>query len=76
MGEHNLASTGEGSLPETTIDLLETNWTLHENYDDETMDNDIAVIELPEVVDLNIYTPACMARSSDTNSFDGKKALA
>ena len=27
-------------------------------------------------MDLTIYTPACMARTSDTNTFAGKKALA
>ena len=39
---------------------------------------DISILELrtEDELDLNIYTPACMARSSDTNSFDGKKALA
>ena len=55
--------------------------TIHENWDDndpKTRDNqyDIGIIELPEEVDLTIYTPACMAKSSDTTTFDGKKALA
>ena len=27
-----------------------------------------------EEVDLTTYTPACLAKTSDTNTFDGKKA--
>ena len=50
--------------------------TIHENYNNSTFENDIGIIELPEEVDLTIYTPACMAKSSDTTTFDGKKALA
>ena len=50
--------------------------TIHEDYERYILDNDIAIIELPEEVDLTTYTPACMAKSSDTTTFDGKKALA
>ena len=39
-------------------------------------DEDIAIIELVQEVDLNIYTPACMAKTSDYSSFDDKNALA
>ena len=35
---------------------------------------DVAILELAEVLDLAMYTPACLARSSDATSFDGKKA--
>ena len=48
--------------------------TNHENYDSSTTDNDIAIIELAQEVDLTIYTPACLAKTSDTTTFDGKKA--
>merc|ERR1719229_880425 len=47
----------------------------HEGYNASTSSNDIAVLELAEEVDLNIYTPACMAQSSDTETFYGKDAL-
>ena len=76
LGDHTLSTTGEGSLPEITFDLSETNMIIHENYDELKYPNDIAIIELPEEVDLTTYTPACMAKTADTNTFDGKKALA
>ena len=45
-----------------------------ENYNKVTTDNDITIIELAQEVDLNTYTPACMAKTSDTTTFDGKNA--
>ena len=53
-----------------TIDV--TSITNHEGY--VFPDNDIAIIELAQEVDLTTYTPACMAKTSDTNTFDGKNA--
>ena len=48
----------------------------HESYKPATgsLNNDITVLELNEEVDLNVYTPACMAKTSDTATFDGKTA--
>merc|ERR1712048_299151 len=70
IGEHDLTWAGEGSLTEVTIDV--TKYTNHESF---TMpNNDIVVIELAQEVDLTTYTPACMAKTSDTTTFDGKKA--
>ena len=77
MGEHDLTTTGEGSLPEITVDLLDTKMIIHEEYDPWYYKNDIALLELPQEVDLTIYTPACMARTSETSfTFSGKKAFA
>ena len=56
------------------IDIDVASYTNHENFDRFTFNNDITIIELAEAVDLNTYTPACMARTSDTTTFDGKKA--
>ena len=70
IGEHDLTTTGEGSLTEMTIDV--TSYTNHESY--VFPDNDIVIIELTEAVDVNTYTPACMAKTSDTTTFDGKNA--
>ena len=67
-----MATTGEGSL-ELTLDV--TSYTNHENYNKVTTDNDITIIELAQEVDLTTYTPACMAKASDTTTFDGKNAL-
>ena len=48
----------------------------HENYKPATgsLDNDITVLELMEEVDLNTFTPACIAQTSDATTFDGKNA--
>ena len=69
-----MTTSGEGSLTEMTIDV--TKYTNHENYNETetTFDNDIALIELAEEVDLTTYTPACLAKTSDTTTFDGKNA--
>ena len=79
MGEHDLTTTEEGSLPEITVDILDTKMIIHEEFDPDypTLANDIALLELPQEVDLTIYTPACMARTSETTiTFHGKKAFA
>ena len=50
--------------------------TKYTNHEDFTMpNNDIVIIELAEEVDLATYTPACLAKTSDTTTFDGKTAL-
>ena len=67
-----MTSTGEGSLTEMTIDVA--SYTNHESYS--FPDNDITIIELAQAVDLTTYTPACLAKTSDTNTFDGKNAWA
>lgn len=54
-----------------------TRYTNHEQYQNPpgTINNDIAILELAEEVDLATYTPACLAKTSDTTTFDGKTAL-
>ena len=56
-----------------TIDV--TKYTNHEDFNTVTTDNDITIIELAQEVDLTTYTPACLAKTSDTTAFDGKSAL-
>ena len=51
-----------------------TSFIKHENFNQTNLDNDIALIELAEEVDLTTYTPACLAKTSDTTTFDGKNA--
>ena len=70
IGGHNLENSGEGSLTELTIDV--TKYTNHESY--KTSNYDITIIELAHAVDLTTYTPACLAKTSDTTTFDGKNA--
>ena len=44
----------------------------HPQYNPTNSDNDIALLKLAEPVDINIYTPACLARAGD--SFVGEMA--
>ena len=64
---------GEGGLPEITIKV--SRYTNHEHYRKRTHENDITLIKLAKEVDLSIYTPACLAKSTDTSTFNGKNAL-
>ena len=76
IGDHALNTTGEGNLKEMTVNVAK--YTNHESYNSkiEPSDYDITIIELAKEVDINIYTPACLAKTSDNNSFDGKMAWA
>ena len=74
LGEHDLSSSTD-----TTIlkDVQVKSIMNHENYQPATgsLDNDITVLELMEEVDLDTYTPACLAQTSDATTFDGKNAV-
>ena len=72
IGDHALNTTGEGNLKELTVNIVK--YTNHESYNNKTSDYDITIIELAQEVDINTYTPACLAKTSDTTTFDGKKA--
>ena len=75
IGDHNLVTKEETTIAEKTIGVA--NISNHQNYTiniDESYSNDIAVLELSEEVDINTYTPACMAQTSDTDTFTGKMA--
>ena len=89
LGEHDVSATGEGSLTEKTVAIAAI--SRHESYNAASSSHDIAVLELAEEVDLDTYTPACMAQvrssvwcimlltlylqTSDTATFYGKDAL-
>ena len=62
LGDHDRTITGEGILPEKTVNVSALH--IHRDHDREKYneDNDIALLELAEEVDLNIYPPACMAQ--------------
>ena len=60
LGEHDLSTTGEGPLPEKRVGIAAI--FRHESYNAATSSHDIAVLELAEEVDLDTYTPACMAQ--------------
>ena len=60
IGEHNLDQTGETELGERNLKVA--NILVHEKYDEETLDNDIALLYLEEPVDLTVFTPVCLAQ--------------
>ena len=66
LGDHNIKQSGETLLEEKKIRVA--NLHHHPNFGP----FDITVVELAESVDLNVYTPACLARTIDTNKFLGK----
>ena len=81
IGDHNIAKTGEEFLTRKNVHVKAIHkhhkWVepkipgpmLSDGYD-------VAILELAEVLDLAMYTPACLPRSSDATTFDGKKATA
>ena len=77
LGDHDLDHrTGEGSLPDKTFKIK--NITIHHGYDHSLEPfndiDDIALLELEDDVDLNVYTPVCLAQETDTDSFYNKVA--
>ena len=74
IGDHDLAASGETTIAEKTIAV--TNIFNHESYAPAggSLNNDITVLELAEEVDINTYIPACLAQTSDTDTFNGKTA--
>ena len=72
VGEHDKTKRGETNLPEKQVKVKRI--TLHHGYNRRGVSNDIAILELKEEVDLETYTPACLARRSDVNTFYGKTA--
>ena len=72
LGEHDRSIQGEGVLKEKTVGVVKI--FRHEKFNTYTIANDIAVLELSEDVDIETYTPVCMAKTSDSKSFYGKPA--
>ena len=73
IGDHNLFSSGEELIQPKTVNAKAI--TNHPSYTGRIGDGyDISIVELEEEVDLDIYTPACLAKSDDATTFDGKTA--
>ena len=80
IGDHNIAIAGEEFL--TRKNVLVKTIIKHRDWVEPVLPGrmkagvDVAILELAEVLDLAMYTPVCLARSSDATTFDGKKATA
>ena len=73
IGDHNLDSEGEEKITPKFVNIKTL--TNHPSYNPLKIEDgfDITVLELEEELDLNVYTPACLAKTSDTTTFDGNK---
>ena len=86
IGDHDLLTDGDTTIEKT---IAVTNIFNHENYNPSSclkrglkshdmsatcLNNDITLLELAEEVDINIYTPACLAQTSDKHTFCDKIA--
>ena len=75
IGYHHLEGHDQTYLPKKTVQVK--NIILHDDYKgacDVFEPNDIAILELEEELDLNTYTPACLARKIHENRFGGVTA--
>ena len=73
IGDHNLFSSGEELIQPKTVNAIAI--TNHPSYNGYIGGGyDISIVELEEELDLDIYTPACLAKSDDATTFDGKMA--
>ena len=78
IGSHNIGSIGLDNF--VNVKTL----THHPKYNGQIIGQkgdisdgfDITILELEEEVDLEVYTPACLAETSDSTAFDGKMATA
>ena len=76
VGEHNWRETDETNIQTMSIDVQRI--INHPNYDQPMnatwvgphLGHDISILELEKEVDLNVYTPACLAEAADFHTYD------
>ena len=68
IGDHDLNHPKTGKL--VKVKRIHN----HHKYRRVSKGFDISILELAEELDLNKYTPACLAKRTDGTKFDGKRA--
>ena len=81
IGEHDMSQNGEETLTPKNVRIK----TIHKHpqWIEPRLPGpmvahgyDVMILELTEALDLRLYKPACLPRSRDATTFDGKKATA
>ena len=73
IGDHDLDNSGEEMITPKFVNVKAI--TIHPWYSGYISGGyDISILQLEEELDLGIYTPACLAKSDDATTFDGKVA--
>ena len=79
IGDHNLGLDGETSLTPKFVNVVKI--TNHPDFNQQigqvsviSDGHDITSLELEEELDLNTYPPACLAKTTDSTTFDGETA--
>merc|ERR1719397_323221 len=63
IGDHNIETEEKTCLGKKSIGIKRFKY--HEDYNQQSLNNDIAILELEEEVDLGIYTPVCLPAPGD-----------
>jgi len=63
LGEFDISSTSDSFDTNRKEVRLQIDPIVHQNYNRITLSNDIALLKLAEDINLNTYTPACLATS-------------
>ena len=66
LGEHNISKTEENQRIHDVLDIFP-----HEYFYASTKTHDIAVLELAAHVNLTLFTPICLSKTSDSELTDG-----
>ena len=72
MRDHMLRTENEKGERDCEVERI----IVHQQYNPKKQGiHDIALIQLKEKVDLNVYIPACIAKTEDRRTYDNAQAL-
>ena len=75
IGDNNLDVNGVTNFERTvSVSKIRNHPKYKYNQKHHSRENDISILELAEEVDLNIYTPVCLAQTTDRRPYNGEPA--